>query len=119
MPDLKELNNVMVNLFRTRSMTLQGDSPSKQATAKALEKSVRLAIDEGEIIHTGLIFTHAGNGTLMSEDESSAVLTYVAQRRDILNVFSFEADQAAAEEAEADDPEEEAIPQLEPEPSVD
>ena len=96
MEELKDVNNVIRNLAHARAFTLQGDQPSKEQTAEALEGSIRKAIETGDGLQFTLIHTNADAGTLMSAPESESLVQYLAVRRDVLVLLE------PAEKAEED-----------------
>ena len=103
MEELKDLTNVIRNLAHARAFTLQGDQPSKEKTAQALEGSIRKAFDTGDGLQHSLIHTNADAGTLMSAAESEALVQYLAVRRDVLSLLESEQKATESEEAEAAD----------------
>ena len=103
MEELKDLTNVIRNLAHARAFTIQGDQPSKEKTAEALEGSIRKAIDTGDGLQHSLIHTNADAGTIMSAAESEALVQYLAVRRDVLSLLESEQKDTESEDAEAAD----------------
>ena len=103
MEELKDLTNVIRNLAHARAFTIQGDQPSKEKTAEALEGSIRKAIDAGDGLQHSLIHTNADAGTIMSAPESEALVQYLAVRRDVLSLLEAEQKDTESEDEEAAD----------------
>ena len=88
MEELKDITNVIGNLFRARAFTLMSDQPSKESTAKALEGSIRRSLDTGDGLQYGLVEANDAAQGIMSVADSESLVNYLSLRRDVLNLLT-------------------------------
>ena len=87
MEELKDLTTVIRNLTRTRSFFLASNQSRKEKTAAALEVSIRKGMEQADALAYSEIHTIAGDGGVVSKDDSQDQADYAALRRDVLVVL--------------------------------
>ena len=100
MEELKDLTIVIRNLTQARAFFIEGTQARKEKTAKALEGSVRRAIDTADGLADHLVHSNANDDKLMSAGDSQALIEYLPLRREVLVLFE-QQEKAQLEQEEA------------------